>query len=489
MSVLLVVGNPKRWPLRLRGAQVVSAKEYLTEPRFGEMTGAKVFNLCRTYGYQTLGYYVSLLAAARGHRPLPSVDTLRDLRMTPIVRMISSDLDELTQRSLKRLKGDEFELSIYFGRNLARGYDRLAGELFNQFPAPFLRAWFEREGGRWRLDSIAPIGMNDIPDRHRPFLVERAEAYFGKPTRRRTKEVARYDLAILVDPSAEDSPSNSGAIKRFQKAAEAVGLAATLIEKSDAGRVAEFDALFIRATTMVEHYTYRFSRRAAAAGIVVIDDPQSILRCTNKVFQSELFDQHGIPTPRTILVHEGNRHEISSQLGLPLVLKRPDAAFSRGVVKVKDEAELDEHLDAFLADSDLVLAQEFAPTDFDWRIGTLGGKALYACRYHMVKGHWQIASSDKRGRRQYGNVDAVPIEEAPRGAVRLAERAAKWIGDGLYGVDIKQKGRKFVVIEVNDNPNLDHGVEDHILGDELYLTIMRWFREKLDARGTKGAGR
>jgi glutathione synthase/RimK-type ligase-like ATP-grasp enzyme len=57
-----------------------------------------------------------------------------------------------------------------------------------------------------------------------------------------------------------------------------------LIEKEDYGRLAEFDALFIRETTGVNHHTYRFARRAEAEGLVVVDDPQSILKCTNKVY-------------------------------------------------------------------------------------------------------------------------------------------------------------------------------------------------------------
>ena len=34
-------------------------------------------------------------------------------------------------------------------------------------------------------------------------------------------------------------------------------------------------------------------------------------------------------------------------------------------------------------------------------------------------------------------------------------------------MDLKQAGDKVVVIEVNDNPNIDCGVEDVCLGDDL----------------------
>ena len=49
------------------------------------------------------------------------------------------------------------------------------------------------------------------------------------------------------------------------------------------------------------------------------------------------------------------------------------------------------------------------------------------------------------------------MEHAPSAVVSTALKAANLIGDGLYGVDIKQVGRKCYVIEVNDNPNIDAG--------------------------------
>jgi hypothetical protein len=36
-------------------------------------------------------------------------------------------------------------------------------------------------------------------------------------------------------------------------------------------------------------------------------------------------------------------------------------------------------------------------------------------------------------------------------------------------------------MEVNDNPNVDRGVEDAVLGDELYDRIMKVFKDRVDA--------
>ena len=77
MSNLIVLENTHRWKFDLSGVEVVPAREYLVDARFSERRGAKVFNFCRSYAYQSIGYYVSLLAAARGHKPLPSVTTDR----------------------------------------------------------------------------------------------------------------------------------------------------------------------------------------------------------------------------------------------------------------------------------------------------------------------------------------------------------------------------------------------------------------------------
>ena len=485
MRPLVVVENPKRWPFEMEGVDVVSARAYVTDPRYAEGRRSTVFNVCRRYGYQTLGYYVSLLAEARGHRPLPSVATLQTFSMDPVVRIVSDDLDERIQKDLKPLKSDEFVLSIYFGKNVARRYDRLARALFNQFPAPFLRARFVRESERWRLSSIRPIAGGEVPESHRDFVLERAAEYFRRPTRVRTSGAARYDLAVLWSPDDPLAPSDDVAIRRFTRAAARRGISVETISVDDYGRLGEFDALFLRETTRVDHHTFRFARRAAAEGLVVLDDPESIVRCGNKVYQAELFERHGVPSPRTLVVHEGNVNEIEDAVGMPCVLKKPDGAFSQGVVKAMDREDLAVKLSALLDESDLVVAQAFRPSDFDWRVGVLDGRALFAARYHMARGHWQIVSESGTTRR-FGKVEALAVDDAPADVVEIAVRAASLIGDGLYGVDLKEIDCEVLVMEVNDNPNLDAGFEDAVLKSRLWDEVAGWFSERLDRRGRTG---
>ncbi|MCA8912745.1 MAG: RimK-like ATPgrasp N-terminal domain-containing protein, partial [Planctomycetes bacterium] len=247
MSTLIVVNNPAKWPLQIPDVEVVAAKTYLTDPRYSELKGAKVFNLSRYYTYQSMGYYVSLLAEARGHRPMPDVNTIMNLRSLSMPRAESQDVEEETQHALKPLKGDEFTLSIYFGRNMAARYKRLALMLFNLFPAPFLRAQFVRESNWWSLTHIGTIPFSEVPEQHRPFLQQAAAEYLARPSRRPGKrQRMKYDLAVLFNEEEEHAPSNERAIKRFADAAWDLGINTEVIDKSDYGRLAEFDALFIR---------------------------------------------------------------------------------------------------------------------------------------------------------------------------------------------------------------------------------------------------
>jgi glutathione synthase/RimK-type ligase-like ATP-grasp enzyme len=308
-----------------------------------------------------------------------------------------------------------------------------------------------------------------------------SEYFAGRRSRVKRQAPARYDLAILYSPDEGEAPSNPRAIRKFIKAAASLGLNAEIVSRDDFARIAEYDALFIRETTAVNHHTYRFARRATSEGLVVMDDPESIVKCTNKVYLAELLHRHDVATPRTLVVHRENVSTIARELGFPCVLKKPDSAFSLGVVKVENDRQLAAQLGRFLEESDLVVAQEFVPTTFDWRITVLDRRPLFACKYYMAENHWQIIKREAGGK-EFGNFETLPVELAPRRAVRLALKAADLIGDGLYGVDIKQSGNQFYVIEINDNPSIDAGVEDSILRDELYRRVMAVFLARIEQR-------
>jgi len=100
----------------------------------------------------------------------------------------------------------------------------------------------------------------------------------------------------------------------------------------------------------------------------------------------------------------------------------------------------------------------------------------------MARHHWQIYNHEA-GRFASGDFETLPTFEAPKIVLDAALKACAILGKGLYGVDIKQKGQHVYIIEVNDNPSIEHKVEDRYFGDELYMLIMLEFVNRLERRG------
>lgn len=485
MKFLIVIDDPSSFNINLPNTKIISANSYLTDNDYSGREDFKVFNLCKSYKYQSYGYYVSLLAEARGHKPVPNISTIQDIKNNSIIKIESEEIEEIIQRSLKGISSDKFVLDVYFGKNFVSKYDTLSSQIFKLFYIPFSRVTFVRSSKEWYVQNITPLSMGDIPDEHKSFVLKCFEEFFSKKRMHtlRKKISYRYSMAILYDSTSEKSPSNEKAIKKFVDIAESVGIETEIITKEDYNRIPEFDILFIRETTGVNDHTYKFSRRASAEGLVVIDDPWSILKCCNKVYLTELLRNNDVSIPKTIIIkkNNGGTKKVIEEIGFPIVLKKPDGSFSLGVKKANNEKELNTFLSEFFEKSDLVLGQEFIPTLFDWRIGVLNKKTIFACKYYMANKHWQIAKRNSNEKMVYGDVEAVPINEVPKKVLREALKAANLIGDGLYGVDLKEINGKAYIIEVNDNPNIDHGDEDKVLGDSLYSEIINYFVNKLES--------
>ena len=160
-----------------------------------------------------------MLAEARGHKVIPKAKAILDMRSRSMVKVLSRDLEGVMQSALADVPENVFTLSVYFGRNVEKRYDKLAHELNKVFQAPLFRARFMRSD-KWELRSLRTIPMSEIPDEHHEDLEVFAEAYFGR--RRYDPErvdTSKYDLAILVNPEDTAVPSNKRAIVKFKQMA------------------------------------------------------------------------------------------------------------------------------------------------------------------------------------------------------------------------------------------------------------------------------
>ncbi|HLT71750.1 MAG TPA: RimK family protein [Cyclobacteriaceae bacterium] len=477
MEKLIITENPGMWRSSLDDFEIVTPVKYISGEVYQQTKGLKVLNLCKSYQYQSLGYYVSLLAEARKHHVLPDVATIQDFRFPSILREDSQDFDNLIQTSFRNEQTDKVEFNIYFGRTNKEHLNRLAGQLFQYIQAPSLRATFTKRT-KWVLQSIKPLSLDELPEEDTALLWSSLEKFLRR--KRNVKpEKKKYDLAILVDPADPYPPSDEKAIQKFVKAADQAGFYCELITRDDFETLIQFDALFIRETTYVNHHTFKFSKKAKSLGLAVIDDPDSILKCTNKVYLYELLSTNRILTPKSFVISRDNYKMLPEKIGFPFILKQPDGAFSKGVFKIDNEKEFKEVTVGMFQKSDLLIAQEYFPTPFDWRVGIIDGQALYVCKYYMASEHWQIVNWNAHESTRDGSVECISVDQAPAGLIKTALRATSLIGKGLYGVDMKEKDGKFYVIEVNDNPNIDAGIEDKVLKDKLYSIIMEVLLTKI----------
>lgn len=484
---LLLVEQQGDWKPGFPRLPVVTARDYLASGDLASKRDLRVINLCRSYRYLSIGYYCSLLAEARGHKVVPTVRTIQELSSRELYSLATEELDALVQRLLGRRKPSAlaptaYELTICFGQCDVKELQPLAREIFETFRCPILRVEFRRHD-TWRIGAIKALPLAAVTADGEGPLFSALEGYLSQRWRQpRARLSYRYDLAVLHDPTEELPPSDSKALQRFVKAGKALGVNVELIQRKDYSRLAEYDALFIRETTRIGHHTFRFAKKADSEGMVVIDDPDSILRCTNKVYLAELLAAHRIPRPKTLVLRKENLMDAEAQIGYPVVLKIPEGSFSRGVFRAEDRAGLTRIAGKLFKESDLILAQEYLYTPFDWRIGILGRQPLYACKYLMSRDHWQIVKHEADGRHEQGGFETLPIDAVPPAVIRTALKAADLIGDGLYGVDLKETAAGPVVIEVNDNPSLDAGIEDKVLGDQLYARLIGEFVARLDRR-------
>ncbi|MCW4009748.1 MAG: RimK family alpha-L-glutamate ligase [Candidatus Bathyarchaeota archaeon] len=286
-------------------------------------------------------------------------------------------------------------------------------------------------------------------------------------------------IACFVEKYNFSDPTEQAALQNFKQAAEKLGQEFQFLFREDISDIPKFDAVFIRATTDPLNAAYVVSKTAWELGLKVIDDPESITICGNKIHQYALLEKYNVPRIPTIFLNKDELHHkkikgIFEQLGKPVVLKAPYTSFSKYVEKTACESSFREVAKRFFKKSDVLAVQKFTPTAFDWRIGVLNNDILYACKYMIPKGKWKHGAK-LRGKATFtwGRTVALKRETVPSRLREVALKACSVVGKGLYGVDLKEVDGDFVVVEINDNPSIYAGYEDQ-KDKDIYARIISY---------------
>ena len=171
------------------------------------------------------------------------------------------------------IKDDIWYLNIYFGKCREKGMERIARFIFENYPCPLLRVALNTHP-RNQIEGIHFLPLNQLNDAEQDFFANTLDNFNKKIWRApKSAKASRYSLAVLVDPQEKFPPSNKGALHKLTEVAKKMNIHVEMITEDDAIRLLEFDALFIRTTTSLNHYTFHLSQLAAQNGMAVIYDP------------------------------------------------------------------------------------------------------------------------------------------------------------------------------------------------------------------------
>jgi glutathione synthase/RimK-type ligase-like ATP-grasp enzyme len=286
------------------------------------------------------------------------------------------------------------------------------------------------------------------------------------------------NIAVYIERYTFNRSEEMGALMRLGQVAQKLGHRLDFLFRPDMYKIPQYDAVFIRALTDPLNSSYIASRLAQMNGVRVLDDPDSIFICCDKLNMYRCLQRAGVPMPETVFLQENDLtietgSELLTTMGAPLVLKAPNTSFSMYVERVSTPEDLVRVGKRFLRRADRVVAQKFIRSEFDWRVGVLAGEPLYVCQYLIPKKRWKIMTYTDAGKTISGQVKGFQLAKAEPRLIDRAVQAAAAIGNGLYGVDLKQVDDDFVVIEVNDNPTMSEGEEDQA-SPELYERLIRY---------------
>ncbi len=282
-------------------------------------------------------------------------------------------------------------------------------------------------------------------------------------------------LAIFTERYTIRSSVELTALTNYRLAAFELGHDLDFLFKNELKYIKNYDGIFIRALTDPLNTSYVVARTAEMLGKRVLDHSDAILICCDKVNMYQRLADRSVPIPETRALEEKDLSAMTAarlfeELGAPLVLKAPNSSFSAYVDKVASPDAFVKVGRRFLRRADRLVVQQYMPSEFDWRVITLGGRPLAVLRYEFAPLQWRLMDRNEDG--EWAKVIGVTVADAPQKLLSVAVAAANAIGESLYGIDLKEIDGEYFVIEVNDNPTIAAGEEDQA-NPEIYSEVIR----------------
>jgi gamma-F420-2:alpha-L-glutamate ligase len=217
------------------------------------------------------------------------------------------------------------------------------------------------------------------------------------------------------------------------------------------GKLPRPDFIIPRTGSETSYFTLAVLRQFERMGVVMINGPEAVEACADKLQTLQLLSASGLPIPRTILAKfPVDVDVIERELGFPVVVKTLRSTRGAGVVLCQDREQFDS-LASLLGD-----ANPSADFIFQKYIRSSHGRDV---RLFVIGG--QVAAAMERRSRNGGFKSNISLGgvgssiEPPPEMAELALRAAKALRLDIAGVDVLFDESGYRICEANSSPGFE----------------------------------
>jgi RimK family alpha-L-glutamate ligase len=212
-------------------------------------------------------------------------------------------------------------------------------------------------------------------------------------------------------------------------------------------------------------------RELRARGVTVLNGPEAMLACHDKLVTALRLGRAGLPHPETAYLSAASTRRDVSRLRFPLVVKPRFGSRGENVSVCEDQDELGSLLSrlrklGWFRRQGALIQELVPPAGHDLRILVAGGHVVGAVRRVAPPGEWRTNVALGAVRR--------PVRPQPH-ECRLAVAAAAAAGTDLAGVDlIPRPDGGLAVLEVNGAPEFTaaYSLDDRDVFEAVLIALL-----------------
>lgn len=254
-------------------------------------------------------------------------------------------------------------------------------------------------------------------------------------------------------------------LKRFKETAAEMGIKWSRIDPSACdlylgrkgrtimhrGRpIPELDAAITRRGAGIDDLEITMVNQLEHTGVPVLNPTYPLLVSRDKYWSLRRLADHGLPVPRTVVIHDPKSIERAYQVvgEPPVILKVLRGMRGTGVMIAESRKSVRSILETFQSQGTRVVLQEYVSESegADTRVLVIGGKVVAAMRRQAPVGEFR--SNIHRG----GTGHLVQLDSRSK---EIARQSARIIGLDVTGVDLISTKEGPKVMEINSSPGFD----------------------------------